>query len=457
MNKLAKNLGLLAFASVLVACNDDDNKKVDVTPSAPAPAPVEKTYLRVLHASADAPLVNVTVNDSAVLEGVDYAVGSTYFELDEATYMVAVDAILPTDTATVIGPVDLALDGNMQYSVVAVGSVADNTLEPLVLSREMSELAAGFIRLQVLHAAPGVPEVDVYVTAPDVVITNESPLLSAVGYKVNSEVLDVAAGDYQIRITLAGQKDVVYDSGTLALAAGADLLVAAVPNTKTGSSPVMLLAQGNDSTGVILDKNAGSHVRAIHAVADAPQVNLVVNDTITALTNVPFKAASDYLPLAEGDYNFKVEPSAAVGTYVVDADVTLEKGMHYSVFVAGQLADSSQAAWPLVDMPRRVATEAKIRIFHASPNAPEVDLYVTADNDISDDTAAFINVPFKAETGYVSLNPGSYYVTATVAGTKDAAIGPVMLTFEGGKIYSAAAVESVGGGLPLSLLTMDDF
>ena len=108
-------------------------------------------------------------------------------------------------------------------------------------------------------------------------------------------------------------------------------------------------------------------------------------------------------------------------------------------------------------MPRRVATEAKVRIFHAAPNAPQVDLYVTSDNDISDDTAAFSNVPFKAETGYVSLKPGTYYVTATDAGTKDAAIGPVMLTFEGGKIYSAAAVESVGGGLPLSLITMDDF
>ncbi|ATC96623.1 DUF4397 domain-containing protein [Pseudoalteromonas tunicata] len=455
MKKIVRTLSLIALATTLVACNDDDDKKVEI--ETPPPAPVVKTYLRVLHASADAPLVNVKVNNNIVVEGADYSVGSTFFELDAASYSVAVDAILPDETATVIGPVDLDLMGNKQYSVVALGTVAKSTLEPLIISRDVTELASGNVRLQVLHGAPDVPQVDVYVTPPDVALSNENPLLSNVAYKTYSDALDVPVGDYQVRITLTGQKDVVYDSGTLALGEGTDLLVVAVPNTKTGTSPVMLLAQGKESTNVIADKNAPSHVRAIHAVADAPAVNLVVDDTITALTDVPFKAVSDYLPLSPTSHNFKVEPSAAVGTYVVDADVTLDKSVHYSVFVAGQLADNSQASWPVVDMPRRVATEAKVRIFHAAPNAPQVDLYVTSDNDISDDTAAFSNVPFKAETGYVSLKPGTYYVTATVAGTKDAAIGPVMLTFEGGKIYSAAAVESVGGGLPLSLITMDDF
>ncbi len=61
-----------------------------------------------------------------------------------------------------------------------------------------------------------------------------------------------------------------------------------------------------------------------------------------------------------------------------------------------------------------------------------------------------------AETGYVSLKPGSYVVTVTPAGSKTAAIGPVQLELNGNKIYTAVARDGVAGEAP-GLILLDDF
>lgn len=52
--------------------------------------------------------------------------------LDQGTYKVAVDGVIPGGNAVVIGPVNLSLAGKTDYDVIAVNSVG--SIEPLVLS-----------------------------------------------------------------------------------------------------------------------------------------------------------------------------------------------------------------------------------------------------------------------------------------------------------------------------------
>jgi trimeric autotransporter adhesin len=111
----------------------------------------------------------------------------------------------------------------------------------------------------------------------------------------------------------------------------------------------------------------------------------------------------------------------------------------------------------LVDNPRRVATQARVRIVHASPSAGNVDIYVTAVGaDLANETPAFSNVAFKADTGYVDLDAGDYDVTVTPTASKTAAIGPVKLTFANSGIYTVAARDATGGGVPLGVIALDD-
>lgn len=445
---------------MLAACDSDSNEPAPIVE--PPPPPPASTYVRVHHSVADAPDVNVLLDGDIALEAVPFGASSGVIELEEATYSVQVDGILADEsTATVIGPADVELSGDMRYEVFAVGKVGDESIAPLIFANDFSAVTEGNVRVEVVHAAPDAPPVDVYVTAPDADLSAESAL-TTLSFTDNSGQVEVPAGDYQVRITVAGEPaTVVYDSGTLTLADGADLVVAAVTNTMTGASPVMLQVADGEGAALVPDVNAGADIRVIHASADAPAVDVTVNNAAEpAIQDLAFLQATDFINLPAADY--LIDVAAAGGSPVVldDVPLSLVTSDQLSIYAVGALGDGSLTLAAVSDMQRRIATEAQIQLVHASPSAGNVDIYVTATEDLSGATPAFADVPFNAEglvsTGYVSLPPGDYVVTVTATGTTTAAIGPVSLSLEGGGIYTAAAVDATGGGLPPQLILLDD-
>lgn len=451
---LSVSLAAMALAT-LSACNDDDDVIVPPPPPPPPPVVVDAT-LRVIHAASDAPNVNILLANNAVVENLAYAESSANFSLAPATYNVAVQARLPASaTATVIGPLDLPLAEATNYKVFAVGSVAASTLEPLVVTSPVKALPADSVRLQVVHAASNAPTVDVHVTAPEQALT--APL-ATLDFKQSTAAVDVAPGNYRVRITLPGQQTVVFDSGTLELAGGTDLVVAAINNRLSGESPVSLLAVTPDGEfSDIADVNTTASVRVVHNVSDAPAVDVIVNDSIELVDSLAFPNFTDYVGVAPDTYNVKVAAAADNSVVVIDENLTLEKGAFYSVIAVGSLGNNTISPLVLADTPRRIATEAQVRIVHGSTLAGPVDIYVTATNDISSATPAFAGVEFKQETGYVALNAGTYFVTVTAAGTKTAAIGPLSLDLAANRIYTAVARDGADLTADVGLILLDDF
>jgi Domain of unknown function (DUF4397) len=445
MREISKAVpGLIAALALLAGCSSSDDD------------PPDTADVRFIHASPDAPSVNVEGQSSTLVAGLAYKSASPFRAFDVGTLNVRVDGIVPGGTATVIGPVDLTLAADTSYSVIALGEVA--AIDALVIADPATMVAAGQVRAHVVHAAPNAPAVDVYVTAPGADLTQSAPL-GSFAFGEDLGPVDVAAGDYEIRVTLpANPASVVFDSGTVSLPAGADLLITAVENTGPGAAPVSLVVADGEGSFEILDAATPAALRVIHASPDAPSVDVIVNDDFAnpVLAGVPFPAFSDYLEVPAGTYNVKVTPAGNPGVIVIDADLDLEAGSASSVYASGLLA--SIAPYVLADDDRSIATEAKVRIVHMAPSAGLVDLYVTAPGaDISTLAPTFAGVDFKAETGYVALPGGNYEVTVTVAGTKTAAIGPAAVTFSDGGVYTAAARDAPGGGAPFGLILLDDF
>jgi hypothetical protein len=267
------------------------------------------------------------------------------------------------------------------------------------------------------------------------------------------------AGSYQVRVTAAGNAAaVVFDSGTIALASGSSLLIAAVQNTGTGAAPISLVVQDGSGSSQILDAATPAALRVVHASPDAPAVDVVVNDNFASplVSHLSFPEFTPFVNVAPATYNVKVTDSATQMLVPINANVSPAAGISYTVLAVGNLA----AIEPLIvtDDPRRVATEAKVRIIHASPTAQNVDIYVTAPGaSIATLAPTLTNVPFKANTGFLSLAAGSYDVTVTPAGSKTAAIGPATIAVTAGGVYTAVARDAPGGGAPLGLILMDDF
>lgn len=436
-------------ATALVGCDvfdDDDDERIIA----------ETAELRVLHASPDAPAVNVLIDGVVQVAGADYKDGSRELSLPSGTYSVQVDGLTPGGDTTVIGPVDLTLATDVQYTIVAAGDVAN--IAPVIVEGPGNSPAVGNVRATVVHGAPAAPAVDVYVTAPGADLSANAPLGSFSFGGILGPV-EIPGGEYQIRVTAAGDAAAaVYDSGPVVLSSGLDLVITAVQNTTTGDAPISLVVLDGQTAAEIPDQATPASLRVIHNSPDAPAVDIIVNDDFDnpLVPGLSFPDFTGFVDVPPGAYNVKVTPAGDAGTIVIDADLDLLIGEEYSVYATGLLAEIAPQV--LVDDRRSVATQAQLRVLHGSPSAGAVDIYATAPGtDITTVEPNFADVPFLAETGYIQLPAGTYTITVTPTGTTTAAIGPIDITIDAGGIYTAVARDAAGSGTPLGLILLDDF
>jgi hypothetical protein len=449
--KFLKLVAVFGVALGLIACSDSDEVSELTT-----------FDLRFIHASADAPPVNIEVDGETFTNNLDFksSAGRSRI-LNAGPRSVEVLAQVPGGTATVIGPVDLTFESDVEYTVIALGEAAagsPNPLDALILSNTRAAIAPGFLRAEVVHAAPNAPEVDVYVTAPTDDLLPMDPLGTFM-FGGSLGPVDVPEGDYRIRVVVTGDatKEPVFDSGTVSLSGGDDLKIVAVENTNVGAgdpdqSPISLVVSQRTGALEIVDTRTQAAYRAAHFSPNTDPVNILINDAV-ALGNVPYPVVSDFSEAPAGTYNVKIELAANPGAYAVDQDLTLEAGKRYSAYAAGYTNDLiADGLYVLEDDFRSFATGAKVRVVHLAAGAPAVDIYVTeVGAGIVGATPAVTDFEFKDETGYVQLAEGQYDVTVTLAGTDTIAIGPATIDVVAGGVYTALARDAAGGGAPFGL------
>jgi hypothetical protein len=447
MNTFAKFL-VVAGALALAACSDSSDN-----PAAPPPSETPIGQLQVLHASPDAPAVNVLVDGAELLSGVDYKTASAERFLIAGTHSIQVDAILPGGaTATVFGPADVDFASDTITTISAVGPVSI-PLDVSVETKPDTAPAAGSARLFVLHATSGLSlgldeaalPVDVYVDAwsePNADVGASAPFQFE--FKGTLGPLEVPAADYQIRVTLRDSLEPVFDSGKVTLAGGDDLTLVAVPNVSGGPAAVTLVALGAGGSGDILDVNTPTGLRVGHLSPDTEDVNILVNGG-EYLGGVPYTAVTGIAALPADTYGVSIIGDESGMIYLPETNLALEAGTWYSVLATDFNANLTIDI--LTDDARPVALYGKVRIYHASPTADLVDIYVTGpDDDINNiDTPTLPNIPFGANTGYIPLDEGEYKVTVAPAGTKTEAI-VAMVPVSAGGVYTAIAVDDPDTG-----------
>ena len=173
---LLASLGLAAVLAVPVVAQDE-------------------AFVRVVHASPDAPNVDVWVDGETVLTDVPFTAVSDYLTLTAGTYNVQVTATGSTDPVI---DADLTLEAGTSYTVAATGMLADITATVLIDDRTP---ATGDAKLRVFHASPSAP------AAVDVAVTDGPVLVEALAYPEASDYLTVDPGTYALEIRAAGEAD----------------------------------------------------------------------------------------------------------------------------------------------------------------------------------------------------------------------------------------------------------
>jgi hypothetical protein len=171
---------------------------------------------------------------------------------------------------------------------------------------------------------------------------------------------------------------------------------------------------------------------------NAPNVD-VYADGSAVLEDVAFGAVSDYLEVPAGERQVRITPAGDAETTVFEGAVPVESGTAYTVAAVGEVGDmADQPFEPLVledDNSDPGDDMARVRLVHASPDAPAVDVTLASNGDTLFDGVAF------GDSGSVTVPAGDY--TLQVRGDTESNDGDVVAEFDvslaGGEVYTGFA------------------
>ncbi len=183
--------------------------------------------------------------------------------------------------------------------------------------------------LRLVYAAPNGPAVDIYVDGQRKTTASQ--------FGEITPYLTVTPGAHRIQVfaASAGPASAALLDTQTTFQSGQAYSVLATDRVEQMSAVVL-----NDALTVEPGTNA--YVRLVHLSPDAPPVaDVAVTGGPTVASNLPFKGATAYLPIAPGTYRFDISPSRASVVLATTAPLTLASGQIYTVFVMGQLADNT--------------------------------------------------------------------------------------------------------------------
>lgn len=479
-----RSFSLLALGSVLTlaACGGDEATSPDpaasgsssgspnASSSSGAPGSSSGTnaggaQVRVVHASPDAPAVDVYVKGQAepVVKGLHYTQTSAYLTVPAGTYELEIRASPSTSAdpvAFATGAIALT-DGEKLSAVAAglLGSAADAArFRVLGIEEGFGIAAADSALVRVVHASPDAPSVGIDLH-DDNAAAPEVSNIDRFGSSAAEGILLSAGQALQLGITAGGQKVTAFT--TPSLPAGGQLLVIAtglVGKKASAADGFGLLAVGPEGTIGLIRQNP--RVYALHAGADAPAVDLFVGPT--ELASLSFGQLSAPVQVPPGSYDVDFFPAApgtarpAGAPAVTAATGALEAGNDVLAVATGLLGAGS---FRLVAANEAFAadTQARLRVIHAAADAPAVDVGVLNAEHVVN-PVLFSNVTFGNATAPDGLGAGAgtlaLGVTPTGQGASVVAAFHVPVVATTRAFAVAAGTLATAGAQPFQLLAV---
>lgn len=243
MKPISKALLALVPALFLVACGGSDDDDLDDRLDLADPK------VRLVHAIPLAPNVALFRNDAVVggVSDLGYKGATNYFDVATATEKW--DVRTTGSPALTVGTVTFDARRGTKYTLLAVPNAGSLTEVALIADPYNKGITSDNARVRVFNAAFNAPSLDVYLTAPGADLATATPTFAAVGYKqalpaTGNDSIELEGSDYQLRMTTAGTKTVVF-STTVGLAKNADWLLVPVPASLTPNDTKVLVVQSD--------------------------------------------------------------------------------------------------------------------------------------------------------------------------------------------------------------------
>ncbi|HEY0680250.1 MAG TPA: DUF4397 domain-containing protein [Chitinophagaceae bacterium] len=199
-HKMRLFLSAALSAIVLWGCDKDDD-------------PIPQANVMVVHASPNAPAVDIRVNNAVAKTNLAYPTNTGYLQVNAGATNLKVS---PATTTTYVIDANVTLDANKNYSVFALDSVSK--IKAAVVVDDLTAPAAGKAHVRFFHLSPNAPAVDIAVTGGPVVFGNRAFNDQATANYTAFTPLNAAS--YNLEVRVAGTSTVVLSLPNIALQAG---------------------------------------------------------------------------------------------------------------------------------------------------------------------------------------------------------------------------------------------
>ena len=446
-------LAMAMFMIVAAGCSDDDDNPA-------APDMGSGAMLRVIHASPDAPAVDIYAEGvtAPLIQDLAYGETSAYLELDPGTYNIQIRAAgAPSSSAPVFETGDLPIPDDVKITALAAGLLAgapgsSEAFRVVPLVEDFDAAGAGNAIVRVVHASADAPTVAIDVGAdgtPEITDFERFEDTGEAGVPLPAgENLRIAiwAGDPLSRVTVFTTPELPEGAELFVIATG---LLGKLPREVDGFG---LLAVGPAGTVGLIRQDPV--VFALHGSPDAPAVDIFAGSAELA-DNLAFGGLSDAIQVSPGAYDldFRVHDNGAVAASWTTP--SLAAGERYLAVATGFAGNSTFTVLPLGDAFNLGTTSPLVRVLHASPDAPTVDVGVV--------DGGFTAVPGLTNLAYTQSSEGAGTAVpaanltiglAATGSTTPAATFDVAPTV-GLKAFAVAAGSFLGNGETFRLILVD--
>ncbi|PFQ80953.1 DUF4397 domain-containing protein [Priestia megaterium] len=193
---IAAVIAFLALSRMLVFAAE--------TPPAADERTAQNAEVRIVHASPDAPAVDIFVDDKALVEGAKFKDVANSLPLAAGSHKVEVYEAKTKGTKDSIIEATLVADGGKSYTVAAVNKAENLELQAFTNNKQGRD---GKASLRVAHLSPDAPAVNV---GPK----GAAPLFKDLSFKSISGYQVVNPGSYDLSVSTADGKEILSLPGT---------------------------------------------------------------------------------------------------------------------------------------------------------------------------------------------------------------------------------------------------
>ena len=179
--------------------------------SAASAQTANEARIRVLHASPDAPAVDIFLDGQKAVTNLAFDSITDYVNVPAGEHTVKVFAAPSDGNGTAVIDATVTLSASTDYTIAAVGKLSE--IAPLVLMDDNKAPAEGQAKLRFVHASPDAPAVDIFAEGAGVVVPNAA-------FKDASGYLNLAAGTYNLQVRAAGTETVALNLPGITLEKG---------------------------------------------------------------------------------------------------------------------------------------------------------------------------------------------------------------------------------------------